>query len=621
MGGGTPHRETSNARVLVLLAAGSALTLAIQQMFPSHGGGGGMTAGDGGSNCGAYASRIGELEQAFGELRIHARALQQQRQQQQLSGGNGVNSPATSVGSSSASLAPVGGGAANGQVAGGAVSLPPPKQRWSWTGLALNAMRPFEKTGGGITLRGLRLAEQKCKISTWCHRAQVISGRLYITDLRSIFFDRHYAMARIMPLLLAMKRFPVPDIDAVFSGTDYPIMEIPRDAAHMQRMYGPGLGIPPVFSPTANSVTLDIPWPDFSFFPPLSDPKCGKQCIHPLKTPRWQLAHPQLLALGRKLNFDEKIDRAVFTGNMKTSPNRRYIFNQAQIHPELLFVNEVYIKESPPSCFAINEPNVTRGGVLVKRCGLSFEELCRYKYLLNIGSNGYANKLKYLFLTGSVVIWVRKDSLNYEFFEHQFIPGVHYAAVETVEEVPGMIRRLQADPEYAKSIARAGQERMAQMDTDEVAHYCYQMIKAYATSQRFTPKRDPRSWEVNCEDDLVRHYDRGTMLQERYLVQDNSSCLRPPPANAAVSAPGYGGDYSGTHPPCLTSHDLAAKEEVGVCTEGTRQWQASGRFDGPDWDTPEAYKGGALPDWTDADPHDTGKAARVIPYGKTEAVK
>ena len=29
--------------------------------------------------------------------------------------------------------------------------------------------------------------------------------------------------------------------------------------------------------------------------------------------------------------------------------------------PELLFVNEVYIKTSPPSCFDINEPNVTRG--------------------------------------------------------------------------------------------------------------------------------------------------------------------------------------------------------------------------------------------------------------------
>ena len=45
----------------------------------------------------------------------------------------------------------------------------------------------------------------------------------------------------------------------------------------------------------------------------------------------------------------------------------------------------------------------------MKRCGLSFEEVCRYKYMLNVGSNGYANKLKYLFLCGSVVIWVRND--------------------------------------------------------------------------------------------------------------------------------------------------------------------------------------------------------------------
>ena len=28
----------------------------------------------------------------------------------------------------------------------------------------------------------------------------------------------------------------VPDLDAVFSGTDYPIIEFARDSAHMQRM-------------------------------------------------------------------------------------------------------------------------------------------------------------------------------------------------------------------------------------------------------------------------------------------------------------------------------------------------------------------------------------------------
>ena len=198
--------------------------------------------------------------------------------------------------------------AGNTLTAGAAAALPAPstpgkRQWWYWTDLVMDSLRPFEKLNGGITQRGLRLAEQKCKISTWCHRAQVIDGRLYITDLRAIFFDRHYAMARVMPLLLTMKRWPVPNLDAVFSGTDYPIMEIPRDAAHMERMYGLGQPIPPVFSPTANTVSHDLPWPDFSFFPPLG--ACGTQCNHPLRTPRWQLSHPELLAKGRKVRWEE----------------------------------------------------------------------------------------------------------------------------------------------------------------------------------------------------------------------------------------------------------------------------------------------------------------------------
>ncbi len=486
------------------------------------------------------------------------------------------------------------------------------KQPWYWTDVVMDALRPFEKLNGGITLHGLRLAEQKCKVSTWCHRAQVIDGRLYITDIRSIFFDRHYAMARIMPILLTMKRHHLPDLDAVFSGTDYPIMEVPRDAAHMKRLYGPKQAIPPLFAPTANTVSYDIPWPDFSFFPPLG--ACGKQCVHPLKTPRWQLAHPQLLALGQKIKWEEKLDRAHFTGNMKTSPNRRQIYNQAEHHPDLFFVNEVYIKTSPPNCFEINEPNVTQGGVLANRCSLNFEDMCRYKYLLNVGSNGYANKLKYLFLCGSVVIWVRKDSLNHEFFERHFVPGVHYAPVDTVDEVPDTIRRLKADDAYARSIALAGQSRMAQMDTDEVANFCASMLRGYAKLQRFKPQRDPRSWEVNCEDDLIRHYDRGGMIETRYVTQDNASCLRPPQPGAVLGPPGWGGAYAGSHSPCLASHDLSAKEEQGVCTPGTKMYNESGHFDGADWDVEEAYRGGALPDWSDEDPHISGKGARTHPF-------
>ena len=91
--------------------------------------------------------------------------------------------------------------------AGGAP--PPPasgkRQWWYWTDLVMDSLRPFERLNGGITQRGLRLAEQKCKISTWCHRAQVIDGRLYITDIRSIFFDRYDA-----PLTMTLALDPNP---------------------------------------------------------------------------------------------------------------------------------------------------------------------------------------------------------------------------------------------------------------------------------------------------------------------------------------------------------------------------------------------------------------------------
>ena len=89
---------------------------------------------------------------------------------------------------------------------------PPPasgkRQWWYWTDLVMDSLRPFERLNGGITQRGLRLAEQKCKISTWCHRAQVIDGRLYITDIRSIFFDRYDA-----PLTMTLALYPYPHPD------------------------------------------------------------------------------------------------------------------------------------------------------------------------------------------------------------------------------------------------------------------------------------------------------------------------------------------------------------------------------------------------------------------------
>ena len=45
---------------------------------------------------------------------------------------------------------------------------------------------------------------------------------------------------------------------------------------------------------------------------------------------------------------------------------------------------------------------------------------------------------------------------------------MHYVSVDSVDEIPSMIKRLQADQEWARTIARAGQAQMASLDVDEV---------------------------------------------------------------------------------------------------------------------------------------------------------
>ena len=599
MGTGAPHRERPLTRSLLLMAAGAALTLAMQQVLFVR-----PSAADarppGSTSCDSrQAARITLLETEAQNLRVRARELQRESQRQlQPSQTHSAAAAATTAASTVTStpsqpLPPAGNGTK--------------RQMWYWTDMTMDFLRPFENLNGGITRDGLRLAEQKCKISTWCHRAQIIGGRLYITDLRGIFYDRHYSMARVMPILETMRRWPgLPDLDAVFQGTDYPLSEIPRSAAHFHRLYGPGKPIPPMFSPTSTTQHLDIPWPDFAFFPPIGKKGCGKRCMHPLRTPRWTEAHPNLLAQGRAVAWEDKLPLAVFTGNMMGSLRKRLYQMAEAEHSDIMFVNEVFIKaaeQARDSCLDIAAPQPRSGGVLSKRCSLAFKDLCKYKYLINLGSNGYANKLRFLFLCGSTVLWVRKGSLNHEFFERQFLPGVHYAPVDTVEDLPDAIMRLRADDDFARRIALAGQERMAQMDVDEVTHYCYQMLKAYAKLQRFTPKRDPRSFEVNCEDDLVRHYDREGILKGMYLTEDNSTCLRPPPPGERLGPPGWGGAFANTKTPCLAAHDIHAPLEKGVCDAGYKYRH----LDGEDWDVPMALLGGALPDWSQPDPAVTGK--------------
>ena len=71
---------------------------------------------------------------------------------------------------------------------------------WDWHQLVKEMLLPFS---AGIEEMQLETGVKRCNDNgtMYCTRIQVVANRLYITDYRAIFFDRHYAPARIMLLL------------------------------------------------------------------------------------------------------------------------------------------------------------------------------------------------------------------------------------------------------------------------------------------------------------------------------------------------------------------------------------------------------------------------------------
>ena len=450
---------------------------------------------------------------------------------------------------------------------------------WDWKAIAKDMMQPFAGIDEAMLENGVRTCYENGTM--YCMRAQVRDNRLYIQDYRAVFFDRHYAPARIMPLLDVLRRHKIPDVDIVVAAVDEPRVKTIVDArewsrtiqrfpggltcsggsysVHGQRFALPAAGPakdigqlrgsssgpfrrgagsgdaslpPPLFSSTVNRGHLDLAWPDFSFYMPRRP--------HKLRTPPWSKLHPQMLRESATLDWKDKIPLAVHTGNVG-SPFRKRLAEEAKRSPGEMLVNELFIGDHGKITSTCAQLNLHKtGGFQQHKCYMTFTEQCSYKYLLNSASIGYANKFKYLLLCGSVVIYVRDGMQHKEFYEYGLLPGVHYVAVDKAADVPSMVRWLKENDAYARAVALAGRARMASLSVDGVADFMAELLTQYAAKQTFRPQPHPGAVEIRCEDDLWRHYARDPQWMAHYLMEDNSTCITPPPPGG-LRAPGWGG--------------------------------------------------------------------------------
>jgi hypothetical protein len=310
--------------------------------------------------------------------------------------------------------------------------------RWDWRAIVTEMLQPWPR----VELAQLETAVAACNDNgtMYCQRMQVRGGNLYLTDYRAIFFDRHYAPARVLPIMETLRRHPtLPDMDLVVAGNDEPrVPSMPGDRWSWTRTCGrwpganqvggsngkpgPGSGkMPPaIFASTNNRAVFDLPWIDFAWFFPRRP--------HKLRTPPWSKLHGSLLEAGRSVQWADKTELAIHTGNVG-SPHRKILCGVAQSNPDTVLVNELFIGDHAKIRKTCAELGLhKKGGFQQHKCFMTFQQQCGYKYLINSASIGYANKFKSLLLCGSVVIYVREGMRHKEFYEYGLLPGVHCAS-------------------------------------------------------------------------------------------------------------------------------------------------------------------------------------------------
>ena len=458
---------------------------------------------------------------------------------------------------------------------------------WDWKSIVNDFLRPWPT----IASQQLDAAVAACNGSAmYCQRFQIYQGRAYITDYAAIFFDRHYAPARVLPLLDTLRRHPnLPDLDIVVAGVDEPrVHNVPGDTRAWSRMCSahclPAGRLPPaIFSSTTNGASLDLPWLDFAWHFPRRP--------HKLRTPPWSVLHPQLMTAGGKVAWGEKIELAMHTGNVG-SPSRKLLSQVAKVSPGEVLVNELFIGDHAKIQNRCVELGLERaGGFQQHKCFMTFEDQCSYKYLLNSASIGYANKFKSLLLCGSVVIYVRDGMRHKEFYEYGLLPGVHYVAVDRVHHVPAMVRWLRQNDDYARAVAQAGRARMSSLDAGGLSDFMAELLRQYARRLRFHVRPQPGAVLVECEDDLWRHYALSRPWLDAYLTQDNSTCVHPPRSGELLHGPGWGGAYRGSKPRCYASHDRSPGAQPHAC----------------DWNKPYATSESWEPDGTFPKPHPSNR--------------
>ncbi|XP_038708789.1 O-glucosyltransferase rumi homolog [Tripterygium wilfordii] len=333
-------------------------------------------------------------------------------------------------------------------------------------------------------------------------RLAIVDGKVYVKKYKKPFQTRD--VFTIWGIVQLTRLYPglVPDLELVFYCEDRPVINKHEYAAPNKT------SPPPVFHYCADDESLDIVFPDWTFW------GWAETNVRP-----WESLLKDIEQGSKKIKWEDRVPYAFWKGNarvggrvdlMKCNVSEKYDWNGR-------FYQQDWIKESKEG---------------FKNSRLA--DQCRHRYKVYVEGQGWSVSEKYILACDSMTLLVKPR--YYDFFIRSMRPMQHYWPIRNTNkcrDIKFAVEWGNNHTEQARAIGKAGSRYMSKnLSMINVYDYMFHLLREYAKLLRFKPSIPLGAEKVCSETMACSQTGLWQKFQEESMVKspsDTPPCSLPPP--------------------------------------------------------------------------------------------
>ncbi|KFK27674.1 hypothetical protein AALP_AA8G414000 [Arabis alpina] len=362
-------------------------------------------------------------------------------------------------------------------------------------------LRPWASTG--ITREALERAKRTANF-----RLVIVGGKVYVEKFQDAFQTRD--VFTIWGFLQLLRKYPgkIPDLELMFDCVDWPVVKTVDFAG----VNAPSP--PPLFRYCGNEKTLDIVFPDWSFW------GWSEVNIKP-----WESLLKELREGNKRSDWVNREPYAYWKGNPMVAETRQ----------DLMKCNVTDEHEWNARLYAQDWIRESKEGY--KQSDLASQ--CHHRYKIYIEGSAWSVSEKYILACDSVTLLVKPH--YYDFFTRGLLPAHHYWPVrehDKCRSIKFAVHWGNSHIQKAQDIGKAASEFIQEeLKMDYVYDYMYHLLTEYSKLLQFKPEIPQSAVEI-CSETMAcpRSGNEQKFMMESLVKHpaETGPCAMPPPYDPAL---------------------------------------------------------------------------------------